>query len=59
MIKLPSIATAFGTQDINFGYDATMEFTWTTNEGRLNLICNSVDLSTEEKTILLGNSTLC
>ena len=58
MIKLPSIATNFGTQDINFGYDATFEFAWTTYEGRLNLICNSVDLSIEESTILLGNSTL-
>ena len=58
-IQLPGIVISFAANDVNFGVDNTNEFLWITEEGRLNLICNASELSKEEKTILLLNSTLC
>ena len=58
-IKLPSITLSIAADDINNGFDPTGEFTWITEEGRLSLICNADELSNEEKSFLLGNSTLC
>ena len=46
--------THFATKDINLGMDTTGEWGWTTQEGRIQLINNSTDLTDEEKTILLS-----
>ena len=47
----------FGFTDINFGMDSTGNYLWITPEGRQNLICNSTELTDEEKFILLANIT--
>ena len=43
--------------DINLGIDKSSKFNWISDEGRLNLICTSDDLTDEEKAILSGNIT--
>ena len=58
LVKLPTIAMNFGQKDVNMGQDYTLKFEWITNEGRFNLIRNSIELSNEEKSFLLGNSTI-
>ena len=47
---------AFATKDINLGMDPTGEWNWITNDGRISLINNSIDLSNEEKYLLLNSS---
>ena len=59
LIKLPGIAKNFGSRDVNFGMDYSGSFLWITDEGRNNMICDSVFISEEEKSLLLRNSTLC
>ena len=59
LIKLPSIAWAFGARDVNMGLDLSAKFLWITDEGRFTMICNSSHISEEEKSFLLVNSTLC
>ena len=59
MVKLPTIVMFFGVRDVNFGIDYTGEYSWITDEGRFQLICNSFHISEEEKSLLLANSTLC
>ena len=49
LIKLPFIAQSFAVNDVNFGFDPSGEFAWINEEGRLNLICNSTELSNDEK----------
>ena len=44
----------FLTRDINMGVDLTGEFAWITQEGRVQLIRNSVDLLDDEKAMLLS-----
>ena len=48
----------FSTKDINLGMDATGEFNWITNSGRISLINSSTDLSYDEKSLLLDLSKL-
>ena len=48
----------FVTTDINFGLDETRSFQWISNEGWINLVNNSNDLSKEEKENLLSVTTL-
>ena len=59
LFNLPAITMDFGARDINFGLDYSGQFSWITDEGRLYLICNSSDISEDEKLLLLNNSTLC
>ena len=59
LVQIPSIATNFAAKDVNNGLDFTMEHLWITDEGRWNLICNAVEISIEEKSLLLLNSTYC
>ena len=59
LVKVPTIAMNFGTRDLNFGLDYSGKFLWITQEGRFDIICNAVHISAEEKSILIGNSTLC
>ena len=59
MVKLPTIVMFFGVRDVNFGIDYTGEYSWITDEGRFQLICNSFHISEEEKSLLLANSTSC
>ena len=49
-----SMYLMFLTKDINLGMDATGDFNWITNEGRIKLINGSTDLSYEEKLLLLN-----
>ena len=49
----------FGMKDINYAIDHSREFLWINDEGRMNLICNSTEISDEEKSFLLVNSTIC
>ena len=44
----------FATKDINLGMDSTGEFNWITNNGRIKLINGSIELSDEERTLLLN-----
>lgn len=48
----------FGFNDINLGMDFTLEFDWTTNEGRIRLIQNSTEISMEERDVLISNITI-
>ena len=41
--------------DINFAIDMTTEFSWITNEGRMNFINGSTELADEEKELLLSS----
>ena len=59
LVQIPSIATNFAMKDVNLGLDFSMEHLWITDEGRWNLICNAVEITVEEKLLLLPNSTLC
>ena len=47
------MCTWFATKDINFGMDSTAKWDWITEDGRIQLISNSTDLSHEEKTAFL------
>ena len=58
IVKLPVLAMHFGYNDINFGLDYTMKFLWITNEGRLELIQDDVNLSEQEKIMLINNTLL-
>ena len=49
-----SMILMFATKDVNIGMDLTGEFSWITNEGRNKLINCSIDLSHEEKLLLLN-----
>ena len=58
-IKLAyTVCIYFVFNDINLGMDMSLKFTWITNEGRLNFIYNSTNLSDDEKSCLLANATL-
>ena len=58
-IKLTfSVTNYFASNDINFGGDASGKFDWITSEGWANLICNSTDLTDNEKSLLLKNVDL-
>ena len=59
MVKLPIIVMFFAVRDVNFGFDYSGKYSWITDEGRFKIICNSSHISEEEKSLLLGNSTLC
>ena len=59
LLKLSSLALNFGQRDINFAMDYSMEFSWLTDEGLLNLTCNALDLSYEKHSGLLPNLTMC
>ena len=48
----------FAFADINVGMDSTGSYDWITPEGRLNLINNSIDLTDEEKLMLLEDVIL-
>lgn len=58
IVKLPVLAMHFGYNDINFGLDYTMKFLWLTDEGRLELIQDDVNLSEFEKNMLMNNTFL-
>ena len=58
MLQFSGIVLNFGINDINFGMDNTGDFQWITDDGRYDLIRNSVELSLEEKAKLLPNMTL-
>ena len=45
----------FGFNDINLAMDMTTEFSWITNEGRMNFINGSTELADEEKELLLSS----
>ena len=47
------MCTWFVTKDINFGMDSTGNWDWITEDGRIQLISNSTDLSDEEKNAFL------
>ena len=49
-----NILLMFVIKDINLGMDTTGEFNWITNDGRIELINGSTDLSYEEKSVLLN-----
>ena len=53
-----SVNLNFYMRDVNLGIDSSGKFEWITSEGRLNLILNSTDLTNEEKSIFLINTTL-
>ena len=59
MVKLPIIVMLFAVRDVNFGFDYSGKYSWITDEGRFKVICNSLHISEEEKSLLLANSTLC
>lgn len=59
LIKVPVLMDYFGMKDINYAIDHSREFLWITDEGRMNLICNSTEITDEEKSFLLINSTIC
>lgn len=46
----------FCYNDINLGMDMTTEFSWISDEGRMNFINSSTELTEEEKTSLLASS---
>ena len=46
----------FATKDINMGMDVTGEWNWITNDGRISMINGSINLSNEEKYMLLNQS---
>ena len=50
------LALMFVTKDINLGMDATGEWNWITNDGRIKMINSSINLSNEEKYMLLNQS---
>lgn len=58
LLQLSLMAYYFETNDINYAQDYTGKFIWTTHEGRFNLIMNANDLSDEEKSRLLLNTTI-
>ena len=58
IVKLPVLAMHFGYNDINFGLDYTMKFLWITDQGRLELIQDDVNLSELEKAMLINNTFL-
>ena len=58
LVKLPGLASSFAAKDVNSGIDFSMKHLWITDEGRLRLIRDAVELSVEEKTLLQANSTL-
>ena len=61
LIAIPlgsGMAIYLTSNDVNFGIDATLTFQWISREGRANLICDSNDLTDEEKNMILGNTTL-
>ena len=49
-----NMISMFATKDINIGMDLTGEFKWITNEGRMDMINCSTDLSHKEKLLLLN-----
>ena len=49
------MSSMFVTLDINFGSDGTGEFKWITQQGWLELVSNSTDLTYDEKAKLLNN----
>ena len=57
MLQFSGIVLNFGINDINFGMDNTGDFQWITDDGRYDLIRNSVELSLDEKAKLLPNMT--
>ena len=57
IILTNQICIYFGNNDINLGMDFTGAFDWINDEGRYGIICNSTELSNEEKVILLLNIT--
>ena len=48
----------FASTDINFGMDNTMAFDWISNEGWMNLVNGSINLTSKEKDALLGKPNL-
>ena len=58
LVTTPSITLFFGLKDVNFGMDFSGSFIWITDEGRRYLIRKAVNLSEEEKLLLLSNTTL-
>ena len=49
------MSSMFVTLDINFGSDGTGEFKWITQQGWLELVSNTTDLTYDEKAKLLNN----
>ena len=56
-MKITTAAVHWGSLDINAGNDTKLKFDWITDDGRLEMIWNSTDLSTAEKQVLLQNKT--
>ena len=48
----------FATNDINMGMDGTLTFQWMSQEGWINLVNNSNELTVEEKNDLLETTRL-
>ena len=58
-IKLSgNLAMYFLYNDINFAFDYSLQFTWTSDDGRYDLILNAHELSGVEKELLLQNMTV-
>ena len=52
----PDTLAYLASTDINFGIDGSGKFEWILNDGRANLINNSILLSNEEKSLLLNET---
>ena len=57
-IEMPAkLAIYWASNDINGGQDYSLQFMWTTDQGRLRLIYNATDLDDGQKALLLQNTT--
>ena len=56
-MKIATVAVHWASLDVNAGNDTTLKFRWITDDGRLQMIWNSTDLSSGEKDALLQNTT--
>ena len=45
----------FTWSDVNSGFDPSGNYEWITNEGRINMINSSIELTMEEKELLFDN----
>ena len=53
-----SLSTYFASLEVNLGSDSSGRFIWISPQGRLSLIQNSTELTDEEKSMFLANTTL-
>ena len=53
-----NVVLYFSSNDVNLGMDATQSHQWISEEGWVNLVNNSNDLTNEEKAELLFQTNL-